>query len=151
MNLVVVHAGQAAALASVHAQAFERPWEAAVFETLLSGPGAFALLAATDDPAGIAVCRVAGDEAEVLTLGVAPWARRSGVARTLMAHAISLAREAGARTFLLEVDAENAAAIGLYGGLGFAQAGRRKGYYDRGGAGRTDALVMRLDLGEGSD
>ena len=113
MNLVVVDAGQAAALASVHAQAFERPWEAAVFETLLSGPGAFALLAATDDPAGIAVCRVAGDEAEVLTLGVAPWARRSGVARALMAHAISLAREAGARTFLLEVDAENAAAIGL--------------------------------------
>lgn len=150
MNLVVVDAGQAAALASVHAQAFDRPWDAAVFENLLSGPGAFALLAAKDGPAGLAVCRVAADEAEVLTLGVAPWARRSGVARALMAGAISLARQAGALTLLLEVDAENSAAIGLYESLGFVQAGRRKGYYDR-GVGRTDALVMRLDLDEGAD
>ena len=31
--------------------------------------------------------------------------------------------------------------------LGFAEAGLRRGYYDRGSAGRADALVMRLDLG----
>ena len=30
--------------------------------------------------------------------------------------------------------------------LGFERAGVRKGYYDRGLAGRADAIVMRLDL-----
>ena len=36
--------------------------------------------------------------------------------------------------------------IALYERLGFGRAGLRKAYYDRGAAGRADALVMRLDL-----
>jgi ribosomal-protein-alanine N-acetyltransferase len=57
----------------------------------------------------------------------------------------ALARQA--ETLFLEVAADNAAALGLYEGLGFEMAGRRKGYYDRGAASpRIDALVMRLCL-----
>ena len=37
-------------------------------------------------------------------------------------------------------------AIALYERLGFVRSGLRKAYYDRGAAGFTDALVMRLDL-----
>ncbi|WP_431272740.1 hypothetical protein [Dankookia sp. P2] len=42
----------------------------------------------------------------------------------------------------LEVAAGNAAARGLYQGLGFAEVSRRRRYYPDG----SDALVMRRDL-----
>ena len=85
----------------------------------------------------------------MLTLAVPPWARRRGVAQALIAAALVFAREQGARACFLEVDVANRPAIGLYERLGFAEAGLRRGYYDRGSAGRADALVMRLDLGSG--
>ena len=85
--------------------------------------------------------RVAADEAEILTIGVA--ARRQGIARALMAAALERARAQGARTMFLEVAADNGAARGLYEMLGFAPAGLRQGYY----AGGADALLLRLELG----
>jgi ribosomal-protein-alanine N-acetyltransferase len=41
---------------------------------------------------------------------------------------------------VLEVKASNQVALGLYGGLGFQQVGRRKGYYPDG----SDALLLEL-------
>jgi len=137
---------RAAAMASAHAQSFDAPWDEGSFEDLLDGAGVFGFLAEEEDPAGVILCRMVGGEMEVLTLAVAPWARRRGVARALMAAALSAAREAGAGQAFLEVDVDNAGAVALYRGLGFTQAGLRKAYYDRGAAGRADALVMRLDL-----
>ena len=63
-----------------------------------------------------------------------------------MAAALDRIRLCAAREVFLEVDAANVAAIGLYDSLGFKRVGVRKGYYDRGAAGRADALLMRLDL-----
>jgi ribosomal-protein-alanine N-acetyltransferase len=63
-----------------------------------------------------------------------------------MAAAIPTARDLGAEEAFLEVAVDNEAAIALYATLGFRRAGLRKAYYDRGPAGFTDALVMRLDL-----
>jgi len=134
-------------MASAHAQAFDRPWDQATFEELLAGSGAFAFVAEDQDPMGVVLCRALAGEAEILTLAVAPWARRRGVARALMAEALAAARERGASACFLEVDVDNAPAVALYEGLGFERAGLRRAYYDRGGAGRADALVMRLDLG----
>ena len=87
----------------------------------------------------------------MLTIGVAAWARRRGVGDALMAAALGVARQMGAGEAFLEVDVDNVAAITLYERLGFARAGLRKAYYDRGAAGRTDALVLRLDLTSASD
>jgi ribosomal-protein-alanine N-acetyltransferase len=137
--------GDAAALAAVHAQAFDAPWGASDFDALLAGPGVFGLLAG--EPAvGMALCRIAGGEMEVLTIGVSGAARRRGVAQALMQAALGAAREAGAEQAFLEVAVGNVAAVSLYERLGFERAGLRRGYYDRGAAGRADALVMRLDL-----
>jgi ribosomal-protein-alanine N-acetyltransferase len=133
-------------MASVHAQAFDSPWDESDFEGLLESPGIFGFLVSGEDPAGLLICRAVGGEAEILTVGVAPWARRKGVGLALMTAAMGAARAAGADAMFLEVDVDNAAAVALYEGLGFARAGLRKGYYDRGAAGRADALVMRLDL-----
>jgi ribosomal-protein-alanine N-acetyltransferase len=83
---------------------------------------------------------------EVLTVGVAPAARQKGIGKALMTAALDAARQAGAETAFLEVAVDNPAAVALYAGLGFRRAGLRRGYYDRGEAGRADALVMRLDL-----
>lgn len=151
MKLDLATAADAPAMASAHAQAFDTPWDEVDFEDLLDGPGIFGLVVRAEDPAGVLVCRTAAGEAEILTVGVAPWARRQGVGQALMTAAIGMARGAGANEMFLEVDVDNAGAVALYERLGFARAGLRKAYYDRGPNGRADALVMRLDLTTGPD
>ncbi|MBW8813681.1 MAG: ribosomal protein S18-alanine N-acetyltransferase [Caulobacterales bacterium] len=146
MKLQPATAVDAPAMASAHAQAFDNPWTEATIEELLGGPGGYAFVALGEDPMGMIMCRALGGEAEVLTLAVPPWARRRGVASALMTAAIHRARAVDANQMFLEVDVDNAAAIGLYERLGFTHAGLRKAYYDRGARGRADALVMRLDL-----
>lgn len=146
MKLEWATAEHAPAMASAHAPAFDRPWDEATFARMLGETGVYGFVALDDDPLGVVLCRVIAGEAEVLTLAVPPWARRKGVAKALLAAALGAARQAGATQAFLEVDVDNVAAIGLYEGLGFERAGLRKAYYDRGAAGRADALVMRLDL-----
>jgi [ribosomal protein S18]-alanine N-acetyltransferase len=146
MNLIRATAVECEAMAAAHAEAFTGSWREDEFEDLLEGEGIYGFLAAGAEPLGVILCRVAGGEMEVLTLGVTPGARRRGVARALMAVAIPAARDLGAEAVFLEVAVDNAAAIALYAALGFVRAGLRKSYYDRGPAGFTDALVMRLDL-----
>jgi ribosomal-protein-alanine N-acetyltransferase len=46
----------------------------------------------------------------------------------------------------LEVADDNPAALALYEGSGFEQAGRRRAYYARPDARRADALVLRRPL-----
>lgn len=151
MELTTATPEDAPDMAGVHAQAFDTPWDEADFEDLLDGIGVFGLVVRAEDPAGVLICRTAAGEAEILTVGVAPWARRRGVGRALMTAAIGMARQARAEVMFLEVDVANTAAVALYERLGFECAGLRKAYYDRGAAGRADALVMRLDLTSGPD
>ena len=103
---------------------------------IVAAPGAGA------SPAGFAFWRRAGDEAEILSIGVARRMRRRGCARAMLEAIIMAARADGVRTLYLEVDVANAAAAILYQSLGFQKIGRRKRYYRNGG----DALVMRRDL-----
>ena len=130
-------AADTAPLAALHAACFDEAWDAAAIKDLLVTPGAFAFH--TDD--GFVLARLAGGEAEILTLAVAPHARGQGLGRTLLNAAIARAVDQGADVLFLEVGADNPHALALYAGLGFARAGMRKGYY----SGR-DALVLRLPL-----
>jgi ribosomal-protein-alanine N-acetyltransferase len=131
-------------LAALHATCFQdapRAWSAAEFATLLAQPEVF--LVAGED--GFALGRVAGPEAELMTLAVAPAARRRGRGRALLN---AFEREAilrGASEAFLEVAVENAAAGALYGAAGWVRAGLRPGYYGTGAA-RSDALVLRKCL-----
>jgi ribosomal-protein-alanine N-acetyltransferase len=143
-------AQDAAALAEVHARAFDAPWDAPwdaeAIETLMGMPGGFAVVAETDGRAGgFILCRSVAGEAEILTLAVIPQARRGGVGRALVEAAAGLAA-GSARSLFLEVAADNAAAIGLYLTAGFEAVGRRAGYYQRAGAAAQDALVLRRSL-----
>jgi ribosomal-protein-alanine N-acetyltransferase len=130
-----------AVLVAIHSAAFpaDSAWSAAVLAGQLERPGCFALLAGTD---GMVLARVAADEAEILTIAVAPRARRRGVGGGLLAAAMQRAAAAGARAMFLEVAATNTAARSLYERAGFLRVGRRARYYPGGG----DALVLRADL-----
>ncbi|MCC5983518.1 MAG: GNAT family N-acetyltransferase [Rhodobacteraceae bacterium] len=132
------------ALADLHASAFRhpRPWRAAEFAALLDDPQVIITTApATPDapPQAVAVVRIVLDEAEVLTLAVAPAWRRRGLGQAVLNDALARAHAAGATASFLEVAADNAAALALYGRMGFRTVGRRRGYYDAG----TDALILR--------
>ncbi len=122
MNLKAARPEDAPAMASVHAQAFDKPWDESDFEGVLEAQGVFGLLVQDEDPAGLLICRTVAGEAEILTVGVAAWARRRGVGLTLMTAALELARQAGADRMFLEVNVDNAAAVTLYERLGFERS-----------------------------
>lgn len=136
-------------MAALHALCFALPppWSAASIAGTLADPASFAL---TESEAFLIGRAVAG-EAEVLTLAVAPQARRRGLAAKLMMRFLYQARLRGAETVFLEVAAGNSAAIALYARFGFAAAGRRRGYYHGPGGATADAIVMRRRLGNPAD
>lgn len=150
MRVRLVTAEDADRLAALHAEGFDAPWSAREIADVLAWPGVFGLLAGDTDDEGMILMRVIADDAEVLTIAVAPRARRRGVARALLAESVGRAVLAGADAMFLEVAVDNAPAIALYQALGFVAAGRRKDYYDRGAEGHVDALALRLDLNSAS-
>lgn len=132
-------------LAALHGRCFTAPppWDAAAFAGFLADPLVFALV---EGDAGFLLGRAVAGEAEVLTLAVAPESRRRGLGRKLVARFLYQARLRGAETAFLEVAADNAAAQALYVRAGFAESGRRRGYYRRPDGGALDALVMQRAL-----
>ena len=131
-------------LAALHALCFTtpRPWTAAEFAGFLADPLCFTL---TEGEAFLTARAVAG-EAELLTLAVAPQARRRGLGTRLVQRFVYQARLRGAETAFLEVAADNAAAIALYTRAGFTESGARRGYYRRVDGTATDALILRRTL-----
>lgn len=137
---------RAEALAALHAACFTtpRPWSEEEFRALLRSPGVFLL----NDTHGFLLGRVIAGEAELLTLAVAPKARRKGTGRALVEQFAAEARAREAETAFLEVSAENAPARALYAATGWTESGRRKGYYSSPEGARIDAIVMNLTLAE---
>jgi ribosomal-protein-alanine N-acetyltransferase len=132
----------AARLAALHAEAFDAPWDAAAFDSLLGQAGVHL----TESPDGFILMRTTADEAEILTLAVRPAARRRGVGADLVARGAAEAAARGATRLFLEVADDNAAARALYARTGFVEAGRRPRYYARADGSRRDALLLALNL-----
>jgi ribosomal-protein-alanine N-acetyltransferase len=143
IRLEPAHARIAGAL---HRTSFDAPWSEEEFAKLLEQPGVAGLMWNAAEPQGFVLIRAVADEAEILTLAVAPAHRRQGIAADLLNEACHMLRAGGTRRLFLEVAADNAAARALYTSYGFAETSRRAQYYDRGGAKRVDAIVMTLDL-----
>jgi len=126
------------ALARIHAAIFSEAWTEATLRDMLKTPGTSAF--STSD--GFVMTRVAADEAEILTLAVAPDARGRGLGTVLLSVAVEHAHREGARAMFLEVGASNVPARALYKRFGFGEVGMRKAYY----GGNEDALILRVDL-----
>ena len=137
-------------MAEIHGRAFAEPWGTAAMARLLTMPAAKGWIAMVEEnasePAGAILIQMAGGEAEIITLGVRPEFRRRGIGRALVGRAADWAREQGAENLFLEVAVDNPSAETLYRAFGFAEAGRRPNYYDRGAGQRVDALILRLPL-----
>lgn len=81
------------------------------------------------------------DEAHIASLAVDRAFRQRGIGCQLMAQALLLCLEGGARLAMLEVRAGNLAAQKLYQKFGFTAVGIRKGYYQDT---HEDAILMTL-------
>ncbi|HEY0182732.1 MAG TPA: GNAT family N-acetyltransferase [Rhodopila sp.] len=88
------------AMAAIHASAFaaQDTWSRDVFSLQLALPNVFGLLCPSG---GMILSRVAADEAEILTLAVAPGARRGGLGTALLRAASAEAAAMGATAMFL--------------------------------------------------
>jgi ribosomal-protein-alanine N-acetyltransferase len=122
---------------------FSSPWQLEHFQHEISAPYSSSFVAEQNGVVVGYVCLMSlFEEAQILDIAVAPEQRGRGVARMLMDHAISVAREKGAELLALEVRASNVSAITLYERCGFVRTGIRSKYYE----GVDDAVLMELSL-----
>jgi ribosomal-protein-alanine N-acetyltransferase len=134
-------------MAALHAHCFAKAWDEAAMAQFIAGLDTLCLIASVVDnavasPAGLLIARKAADEAELLTLGVAPSCRRMGLGRSLLHTAMAALRATGTKQLFLEVEEGNGAAVALYRSLGAVAVGRRPGYYEHG----ADAAMFSLAL-----
>jgi [ribosomal protein S18]-alanine N-acetyltransferase len=137
------------ALAALHVLCFpDDAWDSAALATILAMPGVGGRIARTDsgEILGLLIDQCVGEDAEVLTLGVSPTERRSGIARALLRDLIARADAAGAVRIVLEVAADNAAAVTLYHSLGFRRQGVRRAYYRRARGPSVDAWRLSREI-----
>ena len=131
-------ASDAPAIAALEAAAAWHPWSADQIAATLALATTRAWVAGAPY-AGYLISSVAAGEAEILTVGVDPVARRGGVGRALVAACLANWAEEGVTSGFLEVRADNAGARALYRATGWEEIGVRRGYYADG----ADALLMR--------
>lgn len=92
----------------------------------------------------IAYGGIKGDlEGDLMTIGVLPEKRGTGVGRHLLLRLIEVARQRGMRELFLEVRASNQAARNLYRSEGFGELARIPSYYRYP---TEDAVAMRLEV-----
>jgi ribosomal protein S18 acetylase RimI-like enzyme len=133
----------AAALARLAAESLPEPWTAAGFAAELAAPAArvWLIRGPAGGPAGYLAAHRVLDELQIHSLAVAVPARRRGLGRALVEHA--LAAEPGLRAAHLEVRSNDASAQAFYAALGFRPVGRRPRFYPGG----VDATSMSRSLG----
>ncbi|HYO31273.1 MAG TPA: ribosomal protein S18-alanine N-acetyltransferase [Nocardioidaceae bacterium] len=95
-----------------------------------------------DEVIGYGVQSRAGDISDLRRLAVAPDARRHGIATTMLRDLVERARSLACQRCLIEVAADNEAALAFYSVAGFVEISRRPQYYSSG----MDAVVMALEL-----
>ena len=137
----------AARLAQLHGASFHRGWGEAEFEGMLTEHNTLVhRLRIGRKIIGFAVSRMAADEAEILSIAVAPDHRGRGLSRELLLTHLGHLAGRGIATVFLEVEENNQPARRLYQRAGFGIAGRRERYYRQPSGEQLNALLMRRDL-----
>lgn len=144
IDIRTVSIDQAQNLGDLHALSFDHPWDAASIRKLMAMPGALALVAMSrfGETLGFLLARAAADEAEILTLAVAPRFRRRRIGLRLLTGAADALAAGGARRLHIEVARSNIPATRLYETAGFAVNGTRRNYYARPDGTYEDAVMM---------
>ena len=133
-------------LAQLERLSFSEPWSPASLAQELGRPDNLILVTGELSTApGIdayVIHRLVGSDAELLRLAVLPDSRRKGLGSSLLSHSFSGLAARGAIRCLLEVRADNQAAIGLYRRFSPRLLSTRAGYYRDG----CDALILSIDI-----
>jgi ribosomal-protein-alanine N-acetyltransferase len=139
----------ASAISTVHSLSFLHGWSEPEVERLISDRATIGhvsrLQGGSGPVVGFILSHAVQDEAEILAIAVAPNTRGRKIADRLLAKHMGRLASLGVRKLFLEVDEQNTAALRLYRRAGFAEVGRREGYYRR-AEGNAAALTMRRDL-----
>jgi len=129
----------------IELSAYPYPWTRGIFEDCLRvGYDCWGLQMGSE-LVGYSIQTQAAGENHLLNLCIAPGRQGMGLGKTLLDHAVRLARMQSCFCIFLEVRPSNPAGIKLYLNNGFEIVGERPDYY-RSDEGRENALVMKLDL-----
>ncbi len=128
---------------------FSHPWTEEMLQQELWNEAAVIIVALREDGVvlGYAGLQTVLDEGYINNVAVAANVRRQGIADELIAAFVRFG-QAKLAFLTLEVRASNAPAIALYMKHGFAQVGRRRGYYDDP---KEDAILMTLEFEHGTE
>ncbi len=138
-------------VARIEAESFPAPWKRDFFASELVEPHRYIRVLARDDGGDP---RIGGylfavslyEEFHINKIATDRRLRQQGYGRGLLEDALARARSMGSTAITLEVRVSNAAARQFYKSYGFAEAYRRRAYYQDG----EDALVLVLPLLPGS-
>ncbi len=149
LHIEPAQARDAEAVAKLHAAGFYRGWPREDFAAYIAGEGTPVYVACDKKRkiAGFAMLRHLGEDVELITIAVDPRWRRKGVGAALLRAMLDDLLMSPAKRLLLEVAADNQAAIKLYGKFGFEKISERQGYYPRPDGTPATAIVMACDLG----
>ena len=126
---------------------FPHPWSRANFmDSLASGYDAWVVRDDGGALVGYFLLMYALDEAHLLDVAVEGRHHGAGLGRFLLDRIAARARSQGMASILLEVRPSNERALHVYRRCGYAEIGRRKGYYPAHEGRREDAIVMRYVL-----
>ena len=124
-------------LSNLHQKCFPKhPWSADDFRDLKKS-GCEIIMSEN----GFIVYRIVMDEAEIITIGVNPEFRRTGIASAMIGIIEKTIKNQGVKKLFLEVASNNIPAQKLYEICGFKTVGLRPKYYDG-----VDAILMSKDL-----
>ena len=124
-------------VANLHKLCFpDRPWSASDFMDLKKSG---CEILASDN--GFIVWRTVADQAEIITIGVAPDSRRQGIAGAMILLMEQELKKQSVVNVFLEVSEVNVPAKKLYEKYGFKPTGKRPKYYNG-----VDAIIMSKGL-----
>jgi ribosomal-protein-alanine N-acetyltransferase len=126
--------------------AYPFPWTRGNFIDSLAARYPAEMLLADGQVVGYYVAMGGVDEMHLLNLTVAPAWQGRGLGRGMLDALVGCCRDRGARHLWLEVRESNARARAIYERYGFADVGRRRGYYPAPRGTREDAVVMSLEV-----
>ena len=120
--------------------------EQAITELLSQDINKLLLVSQEKEVVGYCLYQQLFEQAEISRIATHPDYQRQGIAAQLLEALFAALTAQGGESLLLEVRADNVAAIALYERYGFAVIHRRKGYYQAANQAPMDALIMACDL-----
>ena len=144
MKIVKMNDSHVSQVAQLEKLCFGDPWSEKSIASELMNPLSYWLVAVeVDMVAGYIGSQSVMGESDMMNVAVAPEYRRRGVGEALVSALADALKAQGNESLALEVRASNMPAIALYEKLGFAQVGRRPGYYRNP---KEDALILKKIL-----